>query len=189
MSIFRLADQDFESLKKFRKDEDTLKGEFGPRMLIPLVGGEDAKKIKSSMDASLNVFRYIDPNNFENRLDRAERSRQAFEDSIDKPIDFIKKKNEARKDFMKAVRELRSFLYGQFFKFGVSPAIAEHLSANVAKELSDSLIKVLDEEIYPSKIEENIYRSRVEHVEKKYASPLKTAVDKKYAGDDAKLGV
>jgi hypothetical protein len=177
---FSLANQDFSQLTKFSKNR---KIDVFSRTLIPLDDKASKERKEDALNSSLNVFRFIDPNNFENRLDRAERSRKAFEESIDRPVEYIKKKNAARREFMDACRDLRSFLYGQFFKAGVSAAVSEKLSSDVAKELSDVLMKVLDEEIYPSKLEEDIYRSRVVKVESKLKSPLKSAVEKKYSKD------
>lgn len=163
--------------EKYSKD----KLKFGINITSGVFGKikyKDEKGVEQDRDAGyLDLFKAFDPNSLENYLDKTDYSRKIFEDSIRNPLEFIKQKNDARAQIAVTVKKIRSDSFSDFLKMNLSPPHAEKISSMIAKEMYDLLNKVLEEEIYPSKLESEIMNLRYNKKVSELTSPLKTSMN------------
>jgi hypothetical protein len=173
-SGFKGINEAFKNSRYTNKDLD-----LNRSRLLPVK--QNVSTNDESLNASLNVFKYINPNLFENKIDRSDRSRRAFLASITNPVEYLKEKNVARDAFQTSVLGLRKTLYETFLGFGVAPALGEHLSSMVAERANDALMEVLDSELYPSQLEDEIYENRLTRIKGEFGAPLKGGTAKAYS--------
>lgn len=132
----------------------------------------------------INFSRLTDVNTLENLLEEEDHSRDMYVMSITKPVEFVKAKNDLIQKFQESATAFRKELLNLLIKFRISPAKANQTSSSAAKELYRILKHYLDTEIYPSKLEEQIFRAREGVVKKDLKGGVGRAQEKKIAGDE-----
>jgi hypothetical protein len=155
----------------------TVKAPGGLLKLAPSSSSENAPLDSLSL---MDLFKITDPNSLDNQIERAQHTRKIFYQSIKAPQDFVENKNAMRKiidDATKSVQNLIYDLYSTALQIPLPLSIK--YSTMVAKEVLRISHELLDNEVMPSAIEDQIYARRQGIIENELSNPLKSSVDGK----------
>lgn len=176
LTLFDATAKNYADAKEIFKRADDKRAPGGLLKLASSTNDKDKLDSLSLMD----LFKISDPNSLDNQIERAQHTRNIFYQSIKQPQVFVEKKNVMRGIIDEASKKIQQTVYN-LYNSGLQIPIPLSIkySTMVAKEVLRISHELLDNEVMPSAIEDQIYARRQGIIENELSNPLKSSVDGK----------